>query len=120
MEEAERLCDRVAIVDHGRIVALDTVPNLIASPGTKSSLSFTVDGAPPIDRLEAVPGVARVERVGGRVVVHGNGNRFPQGVIGVLAETDLWAQDLRTNKPPSRTCSLSSPGPEDQWNRGWR
>lgn len=33
MEEAERLCDRVAIVDHGRIVALDTVDNLIASLG---------------------------------------------------------------------------------------
>lgn len=110
MEEAEHLCDRVAIVDHGRIVALDTVPNLIASLGGERSLSFTVDGAPPIERLEVVAGVARVERVGGRVVVHGNGARFPHGVLGVLADADLWAQDLRTNQPSLEDVFLALTG----------
>lgn len=47
MDEAENLCDRVAIFDHGRIVALDTVPGLIASLDAESTLSFTVDGVPP-------------------------------------------------------------------------
>ncbi|HLR97217.1 MAG TPA: ABC transporter ATP-binding protein [Jiangellaceae bacterium] len=100
MEEAENLCDRVAIVDHGRIVALDTVANLIAAFGPdERSLTFTVDGAPPVEQLEDVPGVTRVEQAADRVVVHGTGTRFPQQVLGVLAGADLWAQDLSTQQP---------------------
>jgi ABC-2 type transport system ATP-binding protein len=60
MEEAERLCRRVAIIDHGRIVALDTPPRLIAehAPGTTVEL----DAVPGLDVavLEALPGVDHV------------------------------------------------------------
>lgn len=111
MEEAERLCDRVAIVDHGRIVAIDTVPNLIGSIGAERSLSFTVDGAPPIDRLQAVPDVSRVERIDGRVV-DGDGSRFPQAVLGVLADAELWAHDLRTEQPSLEDVFLALTGHE--------
>ena len=45
MEEAERLCDRVAIIDHGRIVALDTPENLIHSLGAENRVIFGTDGA---------------------------------------------------------------------------
>jgi ABC-2 type transport system ATP-binding protein len=44
MEEAERLCDRVAIMDHGRIIALGTVPQLIASVGAEHIVEFAVAG----------------------------------------------------------------------------
>ena len=44
MEEAERLCDRVAIVDHGKIVALDTPQNLIRNLGAENRLIFSIDG----------------------------------------------------------------------------
>ncbi len=46
MEEAQRLCDRVAIIDHGRILANDTVPQLIASHGGNASVSVTFDRRP--------------------------------------------------------------------------
>jgi ABC-2 type transport system ATP-binding protein len=46
MEEAARLCDRVAIVDHGRIIAQDTPAALIASLGASQIVTFTVDGDP--------------------------------------------------------------------------
>ncbi|SNR64814.1 ABC-2 type transport system ATP-binding protein [Haloechinothrix alba] len=99
MEEAERLCDRVAIVDHGRIVALGTVPELIAAAEVEGNMSFAVDGSPPLDRLRALPGVSYVEHLEGRVVVHGNSARFAQEVMGVLAAVDERVHDLRSEQP---------------------
>ena len=63
MEEAQRLCDRVAIMDHGRLLALDTVPGLIAAGGRHPRLvvetngqeieSFTADPLAELNRLAA-------------------------------------------------------------------
>jgi ABC-2 type transport system ATP-binding protein len=63
MEEADRLCSRLAIVDHGRILTLDTPAALKrALPGGRV-LDVAVRGASPVQaRLEALPGVLRVER----------------------------------------------------------
>ncbi len=64
MEEAERLCDRVAIMDHGQMIALGTPRQLIASLGAEHVVEFALaDGAgraPPVDELAALPGVQAV------------------------------------------------------------
>jgi ABC-2 type transport system ATP-binding protein len=64
MEEAERLCDRVAIMDHGRIIALDTPHALIASLGAEHVVEFALaNGAgpgPSAEELAALPGVHAV------------------------------------------------------------
>lgn len=60
MEEAERLCDRIAIVDHGRIVALDTPRRLIDANFSETAVIFTMRAAPVPD-LERLPGVQRVQ-----------------------------------------------------------
>ena len=64
MEEAERLCDRVAIMDHGKIIALGTPRELIASLGAEHVVEFALaDGAgraPSADELAALPGVQAV------------------------------------------------------------
>jgi ABC-2 type transport system ATP-binding protein len=64
MEEAERLCDRVAIMDHGRVIALDTPRSLIASLGAEHVVEFAlVDGAaraPYVEELAGLPGVHAV------------------------------------------------------------
>ena len=59
MDEAERLCDRIAIVDHGRVIALGTPRELIASVGAEHVVAFAMSGAPAfsIDELRALPGV---------------------------------------------------------------
>jgi ABC-2 type transport system ATP-binding protein len=60
MEEAERLCDRVAIMDHGQVIALGTARDLIASLGADQIVEFALsDGTTPVG-LEALPGVKRV------------------------------------------------------------
>jgi ABC-2 type transport system ATP-binding protein len=63
MEEAERLCDRVAIMDHGRIIALGTPRELIATLGAEHVIDFAVE-QPPADgwteALGAVQGVTAV------------------------------------------------------------
>ncbi len=73
MEEAERLCDRVAIVDHGRVIALDTPPRLVASLGAEHVVEFALaDGAEPdglLADLERLPGVRAVRRVAERVAL---------------------------------------------------
>jgi len=64
MEEAERLCDRVAIMDHGQMIALGTPRQLIASLGAEHVVEFALaDGAgraPSVDELAVLPGVQAV------------------------------------------------------------
>jgi ABC-2 type transport system ATP-binding protein len=68
MDEAERLCDRVAIMDHGRIIALGTPRELVASIGVDHVVEFATDGAAgQIDpaALERIEGVRRVKAENG-------------------------------------------------------
>jgi ABC-2 type transport system ATP-binding protein len=60
IEEAERLCDRVAIVDHGRIIALDTPQRLVAGAEVEQRIAFVIDGSLDTAELEALPGAIRV------------------------------------------------------------
>jgi len=64
MDEAERLCDRVAIVDQGRVIALDTPRALIASLGAEHVVGFTLENSTAIgeDALRALDGVTAVRR----------------------------------------------------------
>ncbi|HET8546514.1 MAG TPA: ABC transporter ATP-binding protein [Bryobacteraceae bacterium] len=67
MDEAERLCDRVAIMDHGRIIALGTPRELIASIGVEHLIEFALDGE-GIDpaSFERLEGVRRARRENGQ------------------------------------------------------
>jgi ABC-2 type transport system ATP-binding protein len=60
VEEAERLCDRVAIVDHGRIIALDTPKRLVTGAEVEQRIAFVIEGSLDLSRLEALPGAIRV------------------------------------------------------------
>ncbi len=68
MEEAERLCDRVAIIDHGRIISLGAPAELIATLGAEQVVEFALEnGVPvPLEALESLPGVKRVVSADGR------------------------------------------------------
>lgn len=63
MDEAEQLCDRVAIVDHGTIIALGTPRELITLVGSEHVVEFRLEhGVPDDTRLGALPGVTRVRQ----------------------------------------------------------
>jgi ABC-2 type transport system ATP-binding protein len=110
MEEAERLCDRVAIMDEGKIVALDTPQNLIDSLGIEDRLAFSVRGELDEALLLAVPGVARVERSGEDVVVYGQGESLVSGVVNALEAAGVRPRDLHTTQPTLEDVFLTLTG----------
>src|SRR5699024_3016043 len=84
MEEAEHLCDRVGIIDHGRLVALDTVPALIREHAGEATARLTLDGRPPADLdLEAIDAVTAVQAEGRHLTIQGTGD-FIQHVLSEL------------------------------------
>jgi ABC-2 type transport system ATP-binding protein len=94
MEEAERLCDRVALIDGGRIVALDTPASLAARARGGKTVRF-VPSAPFDDRLlTGLPEVTRVERQGQHVIVTGTGE-LVNTVILALATAGVTARDVQ-------------------------
>ncbi len=101
MEEAERLCDRVMIIDHGQVVALDPPADLVASLGAEQRVTFTADRADDavLNALRALPAVVRVERSGDRVAVHGESDRSLTAILDVLEAAGVAFHDLRTEQP---------------------
>lgn len=97
MDEAERLCDRVAIIDHGRLVALDTPAALIRQIQGESRVRFSVSGSFDPACLATVPGVNRVMRTDGQVVVYGDGPLLAR-VAAALAEHNIAPADLESER----------------------
>ena len=94
MEEAERLCDRVALIDHGRVAALGTPAELAAQARGGKSVRFQ-PSAPFDDRLlTGLPEVTRVEHAGQHVVVTGTGE-LVNVVVLTLAAAGVTAQDVQ-------------------------
>jgi ABC-2 type transport system ATP-binding protein len=60
MDEAELLCDRIAVMDHAKIVMMDTTENLLKLPGLHTSVVFQTEIPVPHERLQALPGVTEV------------------------------------------------------------
>jgi ABC-2 type transport system ATP-binding protein len=115
MEEAERLCDRVLILDHGRIVALDTPAALVGSLGGEERVAFSVDSALPEAFARALSGVALIEAQGDRVLVRGTGERqvpLVVDVVGLLAKLGIRFRELRTEQPTLEDVFLKLTGHE--------
>ncbi len=112
MEEAERLCDRVAIVDHGRIVDLDSPENLIRKLGAENRVVFTLQGSFELACLDNLAGVTRIEPIGERIVVYGHGDRLVVEVVNVLTSNGIRFRDLRTEQPNLEDVFLALTGRE--------
>ncbi len=113
MEEAERLCDRVLIMDHGAIVALDTPEALIRSLGAEQRLVFTLPpGQLPPAALTDLPQVSHVEQAEGRLTVYGQGDRFVSSVVYALEDAGVPFLDLRTVQPSLEDVFLALTGRE--------
>ncbi|MCM4079014.1 ABC transporter ATP-binding protein [Paractinoplanes hotanensis] len=94
MEEAERLCDRLAVIDRGEVVALDTPAGLIAGMDTEQRIRFRPSAPFDDALLLARPEVRTVRRHGSQIEVVGAGNLL-HAVTSVLAVNEIIAADLR-------------------------
>ena len=99
MEEAERLCDRVAIIDHGRIVDVDTPAALVARHCPERTVLLTTGDAGAESRFGAIRGVRSVTRRDQRFTILGEGEDLVTDVIHCLAEHRIHVEDFRTEMP---------------------
>lgn len=98
MEEAERLCDRVIVIDHGRVIAADTPEGLAASVQADQRMSFLPSAPLDLTVLEALPDVHSITTAGERIVVTGTDN-VASAVIIALHERDISVGRLRVDQP---------------------
>ncbi len=116
MEEADRLCNRVAIMDHGKILALDTPAALKQTVGADTIVTLKADGdgtalAGALER--AVEGVTRARVVEGGVELHVTGSeRIVPRVVGASEGAGFEVVDLSVTEPTLETVFINLTGKE--------
>jgi ABC-2 type transport system ATP-binding protein len=99
MEEAERLCDRVAIIEHGRIIDIDTPQNLVNRHCPERTVILTTDDLRAAQRFRAIPRVEVVICGDSLFTIRGEGDDFVTEVIHCLSENRIRVTDFRTILP---------------------
>jgi ABC-2 type transport system ATP-binding protein len=94
MEEAQRLCDRIAVIDKGRVAALDTPAGVIRRSAGATVISFTPSAPLDDHDLAALPALASIERKDGRITLSGT-DETVNAVISLLARHRVTAHQLR-------------------------
>ncbi|WP_420628995.1 ABC transporter ATP-binding protein [Candidatus Leptofilum sp.] len=97
MDEAEELADRIAIIDQGNVVALDTPGKLIQNLQAETRVRFTNYNGYDPQQLHTVSGVTDVEQRGKQVIVQGNGALLAH-VATALAQHNVTPTDLRVEQ----------------------
>ncbi|MET8576052.1 ABC transporter ATP-binding protein [Streptomyces sp. NPDC005012] len=121
MDEAERLSDRIAVIDKGRLAAVDTPAGLIARSGALQQVRFRVSR--PLDEsvLTGLPDVTGVQVTEGRWLVTGTGQLL-SSVAAALARARVVAEDLRVDRRSldDAFVALTGQAPEVQGPTGRR
>jgi ABC-2 type transport system ATP-binding protein len=99
MEEAERLCDRVAIIEHGRIIDVDTPERLVARHCPQRTVIVTTEDSAAERRFRALAPVVSVTRAGHRYTIEGRGEELVAAVIDCVSEHRIRVSDFRTVMP---------------------
>lgn len=99
MEEAERLCDRVAIMEHGRIIDIDTPGGLVARHCPERTVVLDTENANAKEIFQQISGVESVISIDKRYTISGRGDDFVTQVIHCLSENQIRVTDFRTILP---------------------
>jgi ABC-2 type transport system ATP-binding protein len=99
MEEAERLCDRVGIIDHGRIIDIGTPAELVRRHCPERTVIVSTADSTVAERFRALPQVESVSQEGAHVTIRGHGDDLVSRVIACLAEHRVAVSDFRTEIP---------------------
>ena len=99
MEEAERLCDRVAIIDHGRIIDVGPPADLVRRHCPERTVVLATDDSRAAVLFGAIPYVLSVTGQGSSVTIRGGAADLVTQVIGCVAEHRMYVTDFRTEIP---------------------
>ena len=100
MEEAEKLCDRVAIIEHGKIIDVDTPEKLVNKHCPERTVVLVTEDASAEERFRAIPGVESViAGMDSRFTIRGRGDDLVSAVIQCLSENRIRVTDFRTILP---------------------
>jgi ABC-2 type transport system ATP-binding protein len=99
MEEAERLCDRVAIIERGRIIDIDTPENLVLRHCPERAVVLVTDDPDAPDRFQRISGVEAVTLRDGRITIRGSAEDLVTEVIRCISESRMQVTDFRTILP---------------------
>jgi ABC-2 type transport system ATP-binding protein len=99
MEEAERLCDRVAIIEHGKIIEIGTPADLVRRHCPERTVLLATVDTMAEERLGTVPMVESVTRRDSQFTLEGKGDDFVTDVIQCLSENRIRVTDFRTVLP---------------------
>ena len=99
MEEAERLCDRVGIIEHGRLIEVGTPSELVEKHCPERGVVFTSDGAGVVERFVGVATVRSVTSEGSTHTLRGVGDDFVTDIIHCIAREGIRVAGFRTEIP---------------------
>jgi ABC-2 type transport system ATP-binding protein len=99
MEEAERLCDRVAIIDHGRIIDIGTPAELVQRHCPERTVVIDTEDVTAAERFREIPQVQSVSSAGSHLTIRGRAGDLVTHVIQCLAEHRIQVIDFRTELP---------------------
>ena len=99
MEEAERLCDRVAIIEHGRVIDMDTPDGLVRRHCPERTVVVETDDAAAEGHFRAIAVVDQVTQAERRFTIRGRGEDLVTEVIHCLSENRIRVTDFRTILP---------------------
>jgi ABC-2 type transport system ATP-binding protein len=99
MEEAERLCDRVAIVERGRVIDIGTPAGLVRRHCQNETVVLETTDTSAAQRFEAIPGVESVTWQGSQCTIRGRGGDLVTHVIQCLAEHRIQVTSFKTEMP---------------------
>ena len=99
MEEAERLCDRVAIIEHGRIIDVDRPEALINRHCPERTVVLVTETPGAEQLFRSMPQVSDVSSSGNKLTIRGNGEELVTSVIWCLSENRIHVSDFRTIVP---------------------
>lgn len=109
MDEIEALANRVAIIDHGRLIALDTPDNLIAGLNAETEVQFTTSNGFRPELLKELAGVTAVSQKEQQITVSGNGPLLAR-VATTLAQHNIAPADLSVHRANLEDVFLSLTG----------
>lgn len=113
MDEAQRLCDRLAVLSRGRVLAMGTAAELIAAQEPETVVRFTAPPGVDVSFLRAVAGVRDVGRAGDAEVLVRGGGPLLARVAYALVERGMEPEDLTAQRPSLEDAYLALTGGHD-------